>query len=487
MGDGKKTNFDQSDNEDCTNRLTELDYGNSDEVKYTYNQQGRIIKESNEDDSYVICTKSGYTLHECVCGDSYKTDYTDPLGHTYKWNKCTRCGYRAPEIIIPVEPPVELEPYCEEEPISTMSSIHIPIPIEPIERVLVSTVVTQYEYVYTGGKLMQMVINSTTTTAEGDISTTSDILNFTYDATSLPLTLTYDNATYYYVTNVQGDVVAILDSNGQSMVTYSYSAWGACTSISGDMSGDLGSINPLRYRGYVYDSETKLYYLQSRYYSPLRCRFIIADTFASTGQGFLGHNAYAYCNNNPVINSDPEGQSAILTYLAFGVVGGIVNCGTSFLGAIITGQGFTMLDGCAAFASGFLCATNLSAWGALVSGFYTAYACTKNGASSGAAMLAGIFAGLMTYFVPGNLINLEKELANLGLQAFVDTIFGIGYNSSAAAVANMATPDNPGKNNTSTDNATSTTKTSSPQKRSTVGSSRGGGHPSITTACVCLY
>lgn len=459
------------------------------ECGYSYQSDQVDVTDHSYTDSVVepTCTKSGYTLHECVCGDSYKTDYTDPLGHTYKWNKCTRCGYRAPEIIIPVEPPVELEPYCEEEPISTMSSIHIPIPIEPIERVLVSTVVTQYEYVYTGGKLMQMVINSTTTTAEGDISTTSDILNFTYDATGLPLTLTYDNATYYYVTNVQGDVVAILDSNGQSMVTYSYSAWGACTSISGDMSGDLGSINPLRYRGYVYDSETKLYYLQSRYYSPLRCRFINADTFASTGQGFLGHNAYAYCNNNPVINSDPEGQSAILTYLAFGVVGGIVNCGTSFLGAIITGQGFTMLDGCAAFASGFLCATNLSAWGALVSGFYTAYACTKNGASSGAAMLAGIFAGLMTYFVPGNLINLEKELANLGLQAFVDTIFGIGYNSSAAAVANMATPDNPGKNNTSTDNATSTTKTSSPQKRSTVGSSRGGGHPSITTACVCLY
>ena len=329
------------------------------ECGYSYQSDQVDVTDHSYTDSVVepTCTKSGYTLHECVCGDSYKTDYTDPLGHTYKWNKCTRCGYRAPEIIIPVEPPVELEPYCEEEPISTMSSIHIPIPIEPIERVLVSTVVTQYEYVYTGGKLMQMVINSTTTTAEGDISTTADILDFTYDATGLPLTLTYDNATYYYVTNVQGDVVAILDSSGQSVVTYSYSAWGYCRSISGEMASNLGEINPLRYRGYVYDIETGLYYVSSRYYDPEIGRWINADDTAYLGADgtLLSYNLFAYCKNNPVMGYDPTGH--------FGLVGAIIATGAivgGLLGAFsaaTTGGNVleSAIEGCLTGALGAAC------------------------------------------------------------------------------------------------------------------------------------
>lgn len=61
-------------------------------------------------------------------------------------------------------------------------------------------------------------------------------------------------------------------------------------------------------RSYVYDTETDLYYLQSRYYDPEMGRFISADTYASTGQGVLGNNMFAYCNNNPVMASDPTGK-----------------------------------------------------------------------------------------------------------------------------------------------------------------------------------
>ena len=73
--------------------------------------------------------------------------------------------------------------------------------------------------------------------------------------------------------------------------------------------GDLAEVNPLRYRGYYYDSETGFYYLQSRYYDPANRRFISADVYASTGQGFLGTNMFAYCNNKPIINSDPSGHA----------------------------------------------------------------------------------------------------------------------------------------------------------------------------------
>ena len=76
------------------------------------------------------------------------------------------------------------------------------------------------------------------------------------------------------------------------------------------MATTLGANQPFRYRGYVYDTETGWYYLQSRYYNPATCRFISADVLLSTGQGVLGHNSYAYCLNNPVNGSDQSGAVA---------------------------------------------------------------------------------------------------------------------------------------------------------------------------------
>ena len=75
------------------------------------------------------------------------------------------------------------------------------------------------------------------------------------------------------------------------------------------MADTLGVYNPLRYRGYVYDQETSLYYLQSRYYDSNMGRFLNADAFASTGQGFGGNNMFAYCCNNPVAFLDDCGHS----------------------------------------------------------------------------------------------------------------------------------------------------------------------------------
>ena len=86
----------------------------------------------------------------------------------------------------------------------------------------------------------------------------------------------------------------------------------------------FGAEQPFRYRGYVYDEETGFYYLQSRYYNPEHGRFISADVYLSTGQGVLGHNAYAYCLNNPVNSCDPAGLwswGGFLTGLAIAVVG----------------------------------------------------------------------------------------------------------------------------------------------------------------------
>ena len=115
------------------------------------------------------------------------------------------------------------------------------------------------------------------------------------------------NALYLYVKNAQGDVVQFVDGNGNTVVTYIYDAWGNMLYHYGSHVDDIGKYNPFRYRGYVYDTETGFYYLTSRYYNPVWGRFINADGYASTGQGFTGDNMFAYCNDNPVNYNDSEG------------------------------------------------------------------------------------------------------------------------------------------------------------------------------------
>ncbi|MBR2421632.1 MAG: RHS repeat-associated core domain-containing protein [Oscillospiraceae bacterium] len=129
------------------------------------------------------------------------------------------------------------------------------------------------------------------------------------------MSITQGSDTYYYVTNIQGDVIAILNSSGTAVVEYAYDAWGNIVSTTGSMATTLGKWNPLRYRGYVYDEETSLYYLQSRYYNPEIGRFINADAFASTGQGLLGNNMFLYCNSNPVNFQDDMGTR--MEYVSF--------------------------------------------------------------------------------------------------------------------------------------------------------------------------
>jgi RHS repeat-associated protein len=93
----------------------------------------------------------------------------------------------------------------------------------------------------------------------------------------------------------------------------------------------------LRYRAYVYDHETALYYLQSRYYDPELGRFINADNYPSTGQGLLGNNMFAYCNNNPLVFSDPTGELGAVAIAGI-VVSGIIGGTVSALGAAASGK-----------------------------------------------------------------------------------------------------------------------------------------------------
>ena len=123
----------------------------------------------------------------------------------------------------------------------------------------------------------------------------------------------YNGQKYVYRKNLQGDIVAILDECGCTRGTYEYDAWG---NIIWQGGSELLTINPFRYRGYYYDEETGLYYLNSRYYDPETGRFISPDSLDYLEpETCNGLNLYAYCGNNPVMFVDPNGCFAISTFI----------------------------------------------------------------------------------------------------------------------------------------------------------------------------
>ena len=130
----------------------------------------------------------------------------------------------------------------------------------------------------------------------------SDELHFFYDAQNRPAVVAYNGVPYAYVKNLQGDVIAILDAAGNVVVSYAYDAWGAPIGKSGAPAETLGTVQPFRYRGYVFDEETGLYYLRSRYYNPGWGRFVNADNMIAE------LNLFTYCKDSPILLYDPNGK-----------------------------------------------------------------------------------------------------------------------------------------------------------------------------------
>ena len=160
----------------------------------------------------------------------------------------------------------------------------------------------------------------------------------------------YPNSTrwtnYYFEKNVQGDVIGVYQKEGDGnsathilAARYSYDPYGNPTSMTNgagtavsQTSNTIAAINPFRYRGYRYDGDTGLYYLRSRYYDPVSCRFVNADTYASTGQGVVGHNMYAYCGCNPVVRTDNGGDCF------FTALGAAIGFCAGLIDGMITGE-----------------------------------------------------------------------------------------------------------------------------------------------------
>ena len=223
----------------------------------------------------------------------------------------------------------------------------------------------------------------------------SNELHFFYDAQDKPAVVLFNGTAYAYLYNLQGDVIGLIDSIGNKVVSYTYDAWGKMLSKTGTLASTLGTIQPFRYRGYVFDEETGLYYLQSRYYNSDLCRFISTDTFEVLlipHYHFGQYSLYSYCENKPISNADSDGKLSWLAKVAIGV-------GAILVGAAVVAATAATGGAAAAFA------------GAVVAGL-------KSAAVSG-AVAAGVSASITTVssIASGDDINTTAKKA---LSAAVD-------------------------------------------------------------------
>jgi len=166
----------------------------------------------------------------------------------------------------------------------------------------------------------------------------SNTIYYTYDVDGTLLSMNYNGNEYFYITNMQGDIIELVDISGNTVVEYKYDAWGNIVYQTPNQS--LGDINPYRYRGYRFDEETGFYYLNSRYYNPVIGRFISSDGLLGKQGDTIGHNMYAYCANNPVMYSDITGYAP--EWLKW-TIGGIVIAGC--LAAVILSGGSAIAFG----------------------------------------------------------------------------------------------------------------------------------------------
>ena len=170
--------------------------------------------------------------------------------------------------------------------------------------------VTRHDYILSGSQIVRETVYL------------NDVEQYTlvyfYDENGAPLGMKYRTPTYangvfdgyIFEKNLQGDIVAIYDLNTNKIVEYKYDAWGNAT-VEGTQASTIGVINPLRYRGYYFDNEIDLYYIQSRYYNAEWSRFLNVDSYISTGQGLISFNMFAYCLNEPVGRIEIGGYASV--------------------------------------------------------------------------------------------------------------------------------------------------------------------------------
>ena len=249
-------------------------------------------------------------------------------------------------------------------------------------------------------------------------------LLYAYDASGLA-SITYNGTLYFVQKNFQGDIVALVDQNGNVVAKYVYDAWGngkvcSASGTENTSSSFIGNINPFRYRGYYYDVETGLYYLQTRYYEPRAGRFLNADSVDYIAPDLIGGlNLYAYCNNNPVMYSDPEGT--FVWALIGAVAGAVAGVLGRMIGDRLSGEDSTWQEYVGSAISG------------AVSG-----ALATTGVGLVAAAVVGSVAGDTTTWALNTATGTEtRSLAEVGMDMLENAAFSALFNVGGITVSSM--------------------------------------------------
>ncbi|MCM1350603.1 MAG: hypothetical protein NC182_05310 [Prevotella sp.] len=424
----------QYDNEKIINICTRKNEDATvlDQVSYAYDQLGRLIKETTYQDETIPQTEISYTydnyqnmtqkvIQNDITGKRMQIDYQ--YNNTYKT--------RLDDIIIGEDTiHITYDRYYALNPTSITKNNQVyKLAFEGTQLTKIGEHIN-YKYDILGRRVEKIIQGKSTKYIYDDnqiveMQIGEDTIQYNYDESNQIIGFSYQGKTYYYEKDILGNINGIINEEGKTIVRYQYDGYGNHQVY--DENGKenknedfIGNINPYRYRGYVYDVETQLFYCNSRYYSPELCRWISPDSIDYLDpESINGLNLYAYAKNNPIMYYDPSGhlpEWAAWLISGSAIVGGIILCATGVggvLGGALIGAGAgSLINGYVTKANG----------GDFTAGYI-------GGAISGA--LCGVGAGL-----GGMAFTAASEVANLACIGYM--ALGVTASFAGGFVGNLA-------------------------------------------------
>ena len=200
----------------------------------------------------------------------------------------------------------------------------------------------RYYYDHTGARVKKVVDGVTTEyRMAGSLivseRTGDETIWYQYDSAARLVAMVVGGVRYNYVRNAQNDIIGLIDKTGKRVVSYKYDSWGKTISTTGTLAATIGKKNPFRYRGYYFDAESGMYYLQSRYYDVEIRRFISADDvgiLSAEQENLNQYHMYAYCLNNPIGREDENGYFSLPNWTKV-VVGAVATAAAVAVTAVV--------------------------------------------------------------------------------------------------------------------------------------------------------